>query len=350
VRAVAFAPSFTKAAPPSSRAVIYAALAGNLLVALTKFGAAAWTHSSSMLSEGVHSVVDTGNELLLLYGLHRAAEDPDRDHPLGHGRELYFWSFVVALLVFVLGACASFYEGIAHILKPEPLRHGSVNYVVLALSALFEGSSWWIALRSFKKKRLSEVVQAVHDSKDPPAFIVLFEDTAALIGLLIAFAGVYCSVAWHSPIVDGIGSILIGLVLAVTAALLLRETKGLLIGERADERLVDAILKLAEDVAGVVHAAGVFTVHLGPREILVALNLEFADELRTPEIEAKVAELEKRVRTDHPAVIAIFVKPQASKRILSPGVKATEASEAQGANEERVSARLRRVNSSNEEP
>jgi cation diffusion facilitator family transporter len=295
----------------SSRTVIYAALVGNLLVAVTKFGAAAWTGSSAMLSEGIHSIVDLGNELLLLYGLHRGALRPDRDHPLGYGREIYFWSFVVALLVFALGAGVSLYEGVTHVLSAEPIQNARVNYVVLGLSALFDGSSWWIALRNFKgEKRYADLFGAIRDSKDPPTFIVLFEDSAALIGLMIAFVGIYFSVRLDLPVLDGAASILIGLVLAVTAGLLARETKGLLIGERADQRIHDSILRIAGGIEGVAQANGVLTIHLAPQQILVALSLEFADELRTPEIEAKVIELERRVRLMHPGVVALFVKPQ----------------------------------------
>jgi cation diffusion facilitator family transporter len=300
-----------KASHYSSRLVIYAAIAGNLLVALTKFAAAAWTGSSAMLSEGIHSVVDTGNEVLLLYGLRRANIRPDREHPLGYGREIYFWSFVVALLVFAVGAGFSFYEGVAQVMRPTPVVNPSANYVVLALSALFEGSTWWFALRNFKgEKRYADLFGAIRDSKDPPSFMVLFEDSAALIGLFIAFAGTYLSVSLSLPIVDGIAAIFIGLVLAVTATLLARETKGLLIGERANQSIVDAITQLAEEIEGIAHANGILTVHLAPQQIVVALSLEFADELRTPEIEAKVSELELRICRTHPEVVALFIKPQ----------------------------------------
>ena len=299
------------AARYSSRTVIYAAIAGNLLVALTKFGAAAWTGSSAMLSEGIHSVVDTGNEVLLLYGLRRSTIRPDREHPLGYGREIYFWSFVVALLVFAVGAGFAFYEGIAHVVHPMPIRNPMANYVVLALSALFEGSTWWIALRNFKgEKPYGDLFGAMVDSKDPPSFMVLFEDSAALIGLLVAFVGTYLSVNLNLPVLDGVASILIGFVLAVTATLLARETKGLLIGESANQSIVDAITQLAEEIDGIAHANGILTVHLAPRQIVVALSLEFADELRTPEIEAKVSELEHRICGSHLEVVALFVKPQ----------------------------------------
>jgi cation diffusion facilitator family transporter len=297
----------------SSRKVIYAAIVGNLLVAATKFGAAAWTGSSAMLSEGVHSVVDTGNSLLLLYGLHRSRKSPDHDHPLGYGREIYFWSFVVAVMVFALGAGVSLYEGVAHVLNPEPIRDAPVSYAVLGLSALFDGTTWWIALRNFKgRMKFSSLIGAIHRSKDPPSFMVLFEDSAALLGLIIAFTGTYFSVQFDLPILDGIASILIGVILAVTAALLAWETKGLLIGEAADPLIVDSIMRVANEMEGVAHANGIITVHLAPEQILVALSLEFADELKTPDIEVKIIELESRLRHLHPAVIAFFVKPQSS--------------------------------------
>src|SRR4029079_4641066 len=196
------------AAGSASRKVIYAALAGNLAIALTKFAAAWWTGSSAMLSEGVHSAVDTSNQLLLLYGIHRASLPADEDHPLGYGRELYFWSFIVALLIFALGAGVSFYEGIAHITAPTHIPNPLVNYLVLALSAVFEGSSFAIALREFNRTRGGlGYVEAVTVSKDPPSFLVLFEDSAALTGLGIAFAGTFAAEQLEMPVLDGVASI-----------------------------------------------------------------------------------------------------------------------------------------------
>src|ERR1051326_2982712 len=178
------------AAGSASRKVIYAALAGNFAIALTKFAAAWWTGSSAMLSEGVHSVVDTSNQLLLLYGINRAARPPDEDHPLGYGRELYFWSFIVALLIFSLGAGISFYEGIAHIQARVHITDPYVNYVVLAVSFVFEGATFLIALKAFNKTRGTlGLIEAAAESKDPPSYLVLFEDSAALIGIVIAFGG-----------------------------------------------------------------------------------------------------------------------------------------------------------------
>jgi cation diffusion facilitator family transporter len=299
------------ASSSSSKPSVYAALIGNLLVAVTKSVAAVWTGSSAMLSEAVHSFVDTGNEVLLLYGMRRSARPPDPAHPVGHGRELYFWSFIVALLVFALGAGVSLYEGVTHILHPEPIRDVAVSYVVFALAFVFEGGSWLVALRHFRRvKGPLGYYEAFRGSKDPPSFMVLFEDTAALIGIGIAAAGTFAAVELGQPVYDGVASILIGLLLAGVAALLAQESKSLLIGERADRRLSDSVLGIAGAVDAVAHANGVLTFQLGPDEILIALSLEFRDDLRAPEIEAAVVELERRIREAHPEVMTVFVKPQ----------------------------------------
>jgi cation diffusion facilitator family transporter len=300
-------------APMSSRNVIYAAIVGNLLVAASKFTAAAVTGGSAMLSEGVHSVVDTGNSILLLYGMDRANRPPDDSHPLGYGREIYFWSFIVAVLVFALGAGVSLYEGISHILNPQPIQYPVVNYAVFAASAVFDGTTWLIALWSFKDgRRYREIPRAIHDSKDPPSFINLFEDSVALIGLLIAVGGTYFSVRYSLPWIDGLASIMVGLVLATAALLLAIETKGLLIGEPADPAIVKSIRDIAMQIDGVANANGIITVHLAPKQVVVALSLEFQDDLKTTDIEQKVTELEQRLKTAHPIVTAVFVKPQSA--------------------------------------
>jgi cation diffusion facilitator family transporter len=295
----------------ASKKVIYAALAGNLLIAATKFVAAFFTGSSAMLSEGVHSLVDTGNGGLLLYGLRRAARPADRTHPFGHGRELYFWSFVVALLVFALGAGVSFYEGVIHILDPEPARNVMVNYVVLGLSILFEGGSWFVALKEFRRsKGRMGYYEAVRKSKDPSVFTVLFEDSAALLGLLIALAAISAAHFLDMPELDGWGSIGISLVLGTTAILLARECKGLLMGEAASPEIQERLLRLAQSDKAVFQANGVWTVHLGPNQILAGLSVEFEDDLAAPEIEACVERLEKELRAEVPELVGLFVKPQ----------------------------------------
>jgi cation diffusion facilitator family transporter len=299
------------AAETSSKTAVYAALIGNLLVALTKSGAAAWTGSSAMLSEAVHSFVDTGNELLLLYGMRRSARPPDAGHPLGYGRELYFWSFVVALLIFALGALISIYEGISHIRHPEPITDPGVNYIVLALAFVFEGGSWLISLRQFRAaKGELGYYEAFRRSKDPPSFTVLFEDSAALVGILIAALATYFASTFDRPALDGLGSILIGTLLAAVAVLLARESKSLLIGERADRGLSDAVLRAAAEQPGVERANGVLTVQLAPDAVIAAMSVDFEDTLSAAEVERAVQRIEERVRARHPQVVSLFIKPQ----------------------------------------
>jgi len=291
--------------------VVLVALAANIAIAVTKFVAAAITSSAAMLSEGVHSLVDTINELLLLYGIKRAAKPPDRRHPFGYGRELYFWSFVVALLVLVLGTGASFYEGTMRLLHPEPVRNPSLNYAVLAAAFLFEGASWWFTLRAFRKTKGRQTwFEAFRSSKDPSTFTVLFEDTAALAGLVIAFAGVAGTHAFDLPILDALASYGIGTVLAVSSLLLARETKELLLGEPAHPHIRQSILRIAANDDGVRTANGVLTTQMGPNEIIAALSAEFEDELSTSEIEACVNRIECAIKAAHPDVAVLFVKPQ----------------------------------------
>ena len=298
-------------AESSSKVAVYAALAGNVLVALTKFVAAALTGSSAMLSEAVHSVVDTGNELLLLYGQHRAGKPADDAHPLGYGRELYFWSFVVAVLVFALGAGVSIYEGVEQVRHPHAMTDAKVSFVVLGLAFLFEGGSSWFAFRSFQqaKGRLGWW-QAIRRSKDPVAFTVLLENAAALVGIVIAALGTWGAVAFDEPRLDGVASLLIGLLLAGVAVLLAGESKGLLIGERADPAVSAALRRAVADTPGVRRATRVLTVQLSPDQIFAILSLEFEDDLHIPEVEALIARLEAAIQHAQPQVIRVFIRPE----------------------------------------
>ena len=296
-----------------SKLVVWAALLGNLAIAATKFAAAGITGSSAMLSEAVHSLVDTGNELLLLYGMNRAARPPDAEHPLGHGRELYFWAFVVALLIFAVGAGVSFYEGIRHIRNPEPIVRPGVVFAVLAASFLFEGISWGLALRQFRRAQGDlGWWEAFRQSKDPTTFMVLFEDSAALLGIGVAALGVTLALLTGDPRWDGVASLAIGAILATVAVLLARESKALLIGERGDPALSAAIMELARDAPGVERANGIVTLQLAPDQVVVNLSLEFDDALHTTGIETAVTTLERRIRAAHPEVAALFVKPQSA--------------------------------------
>ncbi|NUO73449.1 MAG: cation transporter [Frateuria sp.] len=296
------------------RRVVYAALAGNLAIAVSKFIAAGLSGSSAMLSEGVHSLVDTVNELLLLHGMRQAARPPDPLHPFGYGRELYFWSFIVALLVFALGAGVSLFEGVSHLRNPEPLVNPLVNYLVLGVSMLFEGGSWLIALREFRAAKGSMgYFEAFRKSKDPGTFTVLLEDTAALLGLLIALAGVVCARAFGMPELDGVASSGIAVVLANAATLLARESKGLLIGEPAHPQLRESLLQIAADDPGVGRVNGVLTVQMGPHQVVAALSAEFEDQLTTPQIEECINRIEKAIKAHHAEVTSLFIKPQTTE-------------------------------------
>ena len=294
-----------------SRKVVYAGIVGNLLVAVTKFVAAGFTHSSAMLSEAVHSVVDTLNQVVMLYGLRRASRPADPGHPLGYGRELYFWSFVVAVLIFAIGAGVSVYEGIRHVMDPEPMQNPWVNYLVLGLAGLIEFGSWTVAMREFNRQRGDQgYFEAAEKTKDPSTLTLLLEDSAALIGIAIALVGTAASQLLGMPILDGVASILIGLLLGVVSMFLARESKRLLIGEPARRGLVEAIKRCAQAQEGVANVNGLLTIHLAPRQVVCALSIEFEDTLQVPSLEKAVEEMEARIRRSHPEVTLLFVKPQ----------------------------------------
>lgn len=298
-------------AASSSKNVIFAALAGNTAIAVTKFTAALFTGSAAMMSEAIHSTVDTGNQILLLIGLKRAARPASETHPFGHGLQLYFYTFVVAVLIFGLGAVISILHGVERIRAPEPIENPWVNYVVLGLAILFEGGSWWVALKAFNKERAGRpLIRSVQDSKDPTIFTVLFEDTAALTGLVIALIGVFASQALNLPMIDGVASVAIGVVLAITAGFLAYESQSLLTGEAADPATREGIAALAEAEPGVIGLNDLRTMHFGPNEILVALSLDFQDDLTAAEVEATVARLEQAIRAAYPQAGRIYVEAQ----------------------------------------
>jgi cation diffusion facilitator family transporter len=293
----------------STRTLVVALLA-NLGIAVSKFVAAAITGSSAMLTEGVHSVVDSTNQLLLMWGRRAAKKPPDTLHPFGYGRELYFWSFVVAVLVFSLGAGVSVYEGIIHIANPEEAVSPLIAYAVLVVAFLLEGWSTVEAFGDFKKaKGTLGWFAAVRASKDPPAFIVLLENGAAMAGIIAAAIGLALSQWTGNPIYDGAASIVIGIILGVTAALLAYESKGLLIGEAADPALVRSLHQLACDQPGVVGVGQVLTVHSSPDQITVMMNVDFRDDMLAGEVERIVCRVEDEARERWPAVRRLYVRP-----------------------------------------
>ena len=294
-----------------SKKVIIAALVGNLMVAVTKFVATALTGSSAMFSEAIHSVVDTGNQALMLYGLKRAKLPADRRFPFGHGKEIYFWSFVVAIMIFGVGAGLSIYEGIHSLSKPTELQNIFVNYIVLSLAIAFEAVAWLFAWKAFSRQRGKRgLFEAVRKGKDPTLFVVLFEDSAAMTGLLVAMIGIALTDATGNPVYDSIASLLIGLILAVTAAWLAYETKGLLIGESADPEVIKGIKKKVMSFREVRHINDVLTMHMGPEYVLVNLSVEFNDSADADDIEDTVAQIDRSIKKKYKNVKRVFIEAE----------------------------------------
>ncbi len=301
--------------------VLFGALTANLGIALAKFIAAGITGSSSMLSEGIHSVVDSLNQVLLLYGEHRAMRAPDKAHPFGYGRELYFWAFVVAILIFAVGAGLSFYEGYIHFEDPEKLTDPTINYVVLGVAFLLEGTSWTIAVRKFASAKGDDGWwKAIIQSKDPSIFIVMFEDSAALAGLITAGLGVWASHWFDAPQLDGVASMAIGVILALVAMLLAREAKGLLIGESADQLIVEELRALVEQQSWVTAVNHVRTLHTSPSKVFVAISADLEDDITMGEGERLIELLEQELKDVFPQLSSIYVRPEKQENAeTSPG-------------------------------
>jgi cation diffusion facilitator family transporter len=298
-------------ASSSSKTVIYAALAGNLVIAISKFAAAWITGSSAMVSEAIHSIVDTGNQALLLHGMRQAGKPPTTEHPFGFGLQLYFWTFIVAILIFGLGAGVAVLEGIDKLLHPHPVSSPWVNYSVLALGVVFEGITWIVAFRAFRTgKGQQSWVNAIRSSKDPTVFTVLFEDTAALLGLVIAATGLALGQRFGMPRMDGLASIVIGVLLATTASFLAYESHSLLTGEGVQPEVRSSIRRLAEGEPGVSRLNELLTMHFGPRDVLVAVSLDFEDAQPASSVESTVTRLERRIKAAHPNVTRVFIEAQ----------------------------------------
>jgi len=298
-------------APSHSNRTLWIAFAANLGIAVSKFGAAAITGSSAMLTEGVHSVVDSTNQLLLLWGRKAARRPADDLHPFGYGRELYFWSFVVAVMVFALGAGVSIYEGIIHMANPEHAVSPFIAYGVLAIAFVLEGGSTLEAFKEFRAAKGSlGWIEAVRRSKDPPGFIVLLENGAAMAGIVVAAIGLGISQMTHDPRYDGAASVVIGVILGVTALVLAYESKALLIGEAADPELVSGLRAMVEGSRGVTGVGEVLTVHSAPDQVMAMLSVDFDDGMGARDVERIVCEIEAEAEARYPIVRRLYIRPQ----------------------------------------
>ena len=303
-----------------SRVAIYGAIGANVAIASTKFAVAGITGSSAMLSEGIHSAVDTFNGVLLLVGIRLSQRPATAEHPFGHGKELYFWSLIVAVLIFGLGGGVSFYEGIQHIRNPEPMRDPTWNYIVLALAALFEGTSFFIALRQFRAQaRGVPFWQALGQSKDPTTYTVLAEDSAALVGLAVAALGIYSSHRFDLPVLDGAASVVIGLLLAGVAVLLISQARGLLIGEGIRPETARAIRSLAMEQPSVSDVGRVLSMYIGPDEVLAIVDVNFKEGTATGDAADAISASEQQVRARCPLIRRIFL--EASEAPVEAGLR-----------------------------
>ena len=296
----------------TAKGPIYAAIGANLAIAISKFVAASISGSSAMLSEGIHSLVDTGNGGLLLLGISRSKKPADSQHPFGHGKELYFWALVVAILIFSIGGGMSLYEGIHHLQHPEPIGDPTLSYIVLFLAIIFEGFALYLALRAFNKTREGKPFwKAIIRSKDPASFAVILEDTAALVGLVVALLGVFLTQYTGNPIWDGVASLVIGVLLGVIAVLLASESKALLIGESVLPEVQESIKEIASSDPSVHRMLDPVTMHFGPEVALLALDAEFEDNLTADEIEDAVRRIENQIREKHPIIKRIYIEAKA---------------------------------------
>lgn len=321
-------PKGSNMASHGSKKVIYAALFGNAAITVLKFVAAAFSHSSAMLAEAFHSVADTGNQVMLLLGHKRAQKEPDERHPFGYGKELYFWAFVVAVSIFFVGAALSIYEGVHKLFNPEPVQSLLLPLVVLGVSLIIESYPWWIAVKEAQKVKqgtgLASYARMIRSTKRPTVLVVLFEDSAAMLGLLVAAAGITAAYVTGEPVFDAGASILIGVILAATAFVLAWKTKELLIGEGADPEEIARMREAVTGVGKVQKCGRILTMHLGPDDLLVNLEVEFTDGLNTDGVEDAIDEIEKRIKTAVPAVTLVYIEAESLRRRTNSQAPSTD--------------------------
>ncbi|MEP6658043.1 MAG: cation diffusion facilitator family transporter [Betaproteobacteria bacterium] len=292
-----------------SKLAVYGAIGANVAIAATKFAVAGVTGSSAMLAEGIHSAVDTGNGILLLVGMKLSQREATAEHPFGHGKEIYFWSLIVAVLIFGLGGGISAYQGLLHVLHPQQMGDPLWNYVVLAAAALFEGISFGIALRTFlREKGTQPFWQALHESKDPTTYTVLAEDSAALAGLAVAAVGIYLGHRLDLPVLDGVASIVIGFLLAGVAVLLIRESRGLLIGEGVRPATAEGIQRIALSHPCVHLVGRPLSMYIGPEDVLLTLDVEFDRDASAEQVAESIYGIEQEIRATYSKIKRIYIE------------------------------------------
>ena len=290
-----------------AKTAVVAAILGNLAIATTKFFAAALSGSSAMLSEAIHSLVDTGNGALILLGIRNSRKPPDFEHPFGHGRELYFWTLMVGVLIFGVGGGMSVYEGLTHLTHPTPIENARLTYIVLGVSAAFESVSWYFGWKAFNKERRGRgILQAIHATKDPTSFSVLLEDSAALLGLAVALLGIFLSKSLNQPYFDGGASIVIGLLLCTIATVMVHESRGLLIGEGVDRQTLKGLRAIVEEDGDVAHVQHLHTIYQSPGSVLLVIELRFKDSISAVDVRAAVRRLETNIRARYPEIKYVF--------------------------------------------
>ncbi|HEY5275193.1 MAG TPA: cation diffusion facilitator family transporter [Coriobacteriia bacterium] len=299
-----------------SKVAIVAAIVGNLLVAISKFVAAAFTGSSAMISEGIHSLVDTGNGTLVLFGLKRADRPADAGHPFGHGKELYFWTLIVAISIFGIGGGMSIYEGVMSLIEHTHIENPWLNYLVLAIAMVIEGSSFFIAMRQFNAARGDRpAFESIRASKDPSLFTIVFEDSAAMLGLTVAFLGVLLGHLTGIPYFDGAASVIIGLILAGVAWLLARETKGLLVGEGVEPQVLVAMRELVASDDAIEGVGDIRTMYVGPKELLVNLDVAFRTGVDASGMQASIGRVEAALKAGYPEVGNVYIETASLARV-----------------------------------
>jgi cation diffusion facilitator family transporter len=289
------------------KTAVVAAIFGNFAIATTKFFAAAISGSSAMLSEAIHSLVDTGNGALILLGIHNSRKPPDAEHPFGHGRELYFWTLMVGVLIFGVGGGMSIYEGLTHLAEPSRIENARLNYIVIGISAVFESVTWVFGWKAFSKERRGRgVIDAIHTTKDPTSFSVLLEDSAALIGLAIAVLGIFLSRYLQQPYFDGAASIVIGILLCAIATVMVYESRGLLIGEGVDRETLERLRAIVESDRDVAHVQHLHTIYQSPRSVLLVVELRFNDSISAVDVREAVRRLESNIQASFPEIKYVY--------------------------------------------